>query len=98
MAAVVTREEDTGALSGALVRVVIIASFGPLLLNLSSTTVNVAIDKLMVQFHAPLSTVQWVVTGYLLALALVLPTFRWAVERFGSRRLYVACLLAFTTT
>ncbi len=98
MAAAVTPEEDVGALSGALVRVIIIASFGPLLLNLSSTTVNVAIDKLMVQFHSPLSTVQWVVTGYLLALALVLPTFRWAVERLGSRRLYVACLLAFTAT
>ncbi len=90
--------EETGALSGALLRVILIASFGPLLLNLNSTTVNVAIDRLMAQFHAPLSTVQWIVTGYLLALALVLPSFRWMVEHVGSRRLYVTCLLAFTAT
>jgi EmrB/QacA subfamily drug resistance transporter len=76
----------------------LIASFGPLVLNFSSTTVNVAIDELMGRFDAPLSTIQWVVTGYLLALALVLPSFRWAVELLGSRRLYVGCLLAFTAT
>jgi EmrB/QacA subfamily drug resistance transporter len=88
----------TGALSGELLRVVLIASFGPLLLNLSSTTVNVSVDQLMAHFGAPLSTVQWVVTGYLLGMTFVLPSFRWAVERVGSRRLYVFCLLAFTAT
>ncbi|HTB61883.1 MAG TPA: DHA2 family efflux MFS transporter permease subunit [Polyangia bacterium] len=83
---------------GRLLRLILIVTFGPLLLNLSSTTINVAIDKLMVDLRAPLSVVQWVVTGYLLALTLVLPAFRWAVERVGSRRLYVACLLGFTAT
>ncbi len=92
------RDVETGAFSGELVRVIVVASFGPLLLNLSSTTVNVAIDRLMGHFRAPLSAVQWVVTGYLLALALVLPSFRWAIERLGSRRLYVGCLLAFAAT
>jgi EmrB/QacA subfamily drug resistance transporter len=91
-------DDEKGALSGETFRLILIASFGPLLLNLSSTTVNVAIDELMARFHAPLSTIQWVVTGYLLSLALVLPSFRWAVERLGSRRLYVWCLLAFTAT
>jgi EmrB/QacA subfamily drug resistance transporter len=90
------QEEDGAVFSGELLRVILIASFGSLLLNLGSTTVNVAIDALMAEFHAPLSSAQWIVTGYLLALALVLPSFRWAVERLGSRRLYVACLLAFT--
>ena len=36
------------AIDGALLRVLLIASFGSFLLNLSSTTVNVAIDQLMV--------------------------------------------------
>ncbi len=90
--------DDDGPLDGALVRVLLIASFGSFLLNLSSTTVNVAIDPLMADMHAPLSEMQWIVTGYLLALTLVLPSFRWAVERLGSRRLYVACLLGFTAT
>jgi EmrB/QacA subfamily drug resistance transporter len=76
----------------------LIASFGSFLLNLSATTTNVAIDRLMVDLRAPLSTVQWIVTGYLLALTLVLPSFRFAVERLGSRRLYVGCLCGFALT
>jgi EmrB/QacA subfamily drug resistance transporter len=85
-----------GPLDGPLLRLILIVTFGPLLLNLSSTTVNVAIDRLMVDLHAPLAVVQWIVTGYLLALTLVLPSFRWAVERAGSRRLYVGCLVGFS--
>lgn len=96
MQTIAAQKDDEGALSGETLRLVLIVSFGPLLLNLSSTTVNVAIDQLMAHFQAPLSTIQWIVTGYLLALGLVLPSFRWAVERLGSRRLYVGCLLAFT--
>jgi EmrB/QacA subfamily drug resistance transporter len=85
-------------MDGPLLRLLLIASFGSILLNLSSTTINVALDKLMADLHAPLSVTQWVITGYLLALTLVLPSFRWAVERAGARRLYVACLLGFTAT
>ena len=81
-----------------LLRAVLIAGFGSLLLNLGSTSVNVAVKSLMVHFDSPLSTAQWIITGYLLALAFVLPAFRWAVEHLGSRRLYVGCLLAFTAT
>src|SRR5580700_6862449 len=88
-------DSDTGALPPELFRVILVASFGAFLLNLSSTTVSVAVDRLMTHFAAPLSAVQWVVTGYLLALALVLPSFRWTLERLGSRRLYVGSLLAF---
>jgi EmrB/QacA subfamily drug resistance transporter len=91
-------DADTGALPPELFRVILVASFGAFLLNLSSTTVSVAVDRLMTHFAAPLSTVQWVVTGYLLALALVLPSFRWTLERLGSRRLYVGSLLAFAAT
>ncbi|HTQ04373.1 MAG TPA: MDR family MFS transporter [Polyangiaceae bacterium] len=81
-----------------LLRVILVACFGSLVLNLSTTSINVALDRLMAHFHAPLATVHWVVTGYLLALTLVLPLFRWAVERLGSRRLYVTCLVAFSAT
>lgn len=90
--------EDDAPLAGALLRLLLIASVGSFLLNLGATTVNVAIDKLMIDLRAPLSVIQWIVTGYLLAMTLVLPSFRWAVERLGSRRLYVACLLGFTAT
>ncbi len=91
-------DADVAPIEGALLRVLLVASVGSFLLNLSSTTVNLAIDKLMVDLRAPLPVMQWIVTGYLLSMTLVLPSFRWAVERLGSRRLYVACLLGFTVT
>ena len=90
--------EEDGSFPPELFRGVLVATFGSLLLNLNATSINVALDRLMERFGAPLATVQWIVTGYLLALALVLPSFRWMVERLGSRRLYVGCLLAFTAT
>jgi EmrB/QacA subfamily drug resistance transporter len=92
------RDDHDAGFPPALLRGVLVASFGSLLLNLSATSINVAVDQLMQRFDAPLSTAQWIITGYLLALAFVLPGFRWLVERLGSRRLYIACLLAFTAT
>ena len=91
-------DSEESAFPPGLLRPVLVATFGSLLLNLNTTSINVALNGLMAYFTAPLATVQWIVTGYLLALALVLPVFRWAVERLGSRRLYVGCLLAFTAT
>ena len=43
---------------------------------LDTTVVNVAIDHLAVAFHSSLTTIQWVITGYTLALAAVIPVTR----------------------
>ena len=40
---------------------------------LDTTIVNVALDTLARRLSAPLDTIQWVSTGYLLALATVIP-------------------------
>lgn len=63
---------------------------------LDATIVNVALRTLSVDLHAPLAEVQWVVTGYLLALAAVIPVTSWAARRAGASRLYVAALAVFT--
>lgn len=57
-----------------------------------TTITNVAIDTLVKEFKAPVSTIQWVMTGYLLALAMVIPLTGWAVERFGGRRTWLFSL------
>ena len=76
-----------------LAAVVIIGSFMSVL---DTTIVNVAIETLSRDFGSPISTIQWVTTGYLLALALVIPMSGWVVERFGSRRMFVVSLVLFT--
>ncbi|MFQ6230035.1 MFS transporter [Nocardia sp. NPDC002869] len=68
---------------------------GAIMATLDQTIVNVAINKLSVQFHADLSTIQWVATGYSLALGAVVPASAWLVGRFGAKRLYLAAVAVF---
>src|SRR3984885_14854084 len=60
-----------------------------------TTIVSVALRTLTVRLHAPVSTVQWVTTGYLLALGIAVPLSTWGMRRFGSKRLWMAALAVF---
>jgi EmrB/QacA subfamily drug resistance transporter len=67
-----------------------VITVGLLMTIVDTTVVVVAIETLTRSFHANLSSVQWVTTGYLLALALVIPLSRWAVGRFGSKTVWMS--------
>ncbi|MGO9791215.1 MAG: MFS transporter, partial [Solirubrobacteraceae bacterium] len=69
---------------------------GAVMSILDTTVVNVAIDHLAVAFRSPLTTIQWVITGYTLALAAVIPVSGWAADRFGTKRIYMWSLVLFT--
>ena len=66
--------------------------------QLDATIVNVSLPDLVTTMHAPFSVIQWVVSGYLLALALTLPLSGWLVGRIGGRAVYLGCFGAFTIT
>jgi EmrB/QacA subfamily drug resistance transporter len=68
---------------------------GAIMTVLDLTVVNVAIPTLGRAFHASIGTIQWVVTGYMLAFASVIPLTGWASERFGAKRVWIASLLLF---
>lgn len=63
---------------------------------MDSTVVNVSLSSLAVELHTTLSNIQWVTSGYLLALALALPLNGWLVDRIGAKALYLWCFAAFT--
>src|SRR5246500_4238382 len=69
---------------------------GMIMSILDSTIVNVALNTLGRDLHSPISQVQWVVTGYLLALAAVIPVTGWAARRWGAKRVYLTSLVLFT--
>jgi EmrB/QacA subfamily drug resistance transporter len=69
---------------------------GMIMSILDTTIVNVALDTLGRDLHSPISQVQWVVTGYLLALAAVMPATGWMARRFGAKRVYLISLVLFT--
>jgi EmrB/QacA subfamily drug resistance transporter len=82
-------------LDPALLKLAGIVLVGAVAVQLDATIVNVAIDTLGRDLHASLSTIQWVSTGYLLALAMVIPLTGWAVDRFGSKRMWMISLALF---
>src|SRR4051794_37178577 len=68
---------------------------GAVMSILDTTVVNVAINTLAREFETPLTTIQWVATGYTLALATVIPLTGWGADRFGTKRLYMTSIALF---
>lgn len=60
------------------------------------TVVSVAQRTFVADFGSTQAVVAWTMTGYMLALATVIPTAGWAADRFGTRRLFMGSVLAFT--
>jgi EmrB/QacA subfamily drug resistance transporter len=77
-------------------RIAIVVILGAIMSVLDTTIVNVALQTLSKDLHTTLDGIQWVVTGYLLALAAVIPVSGWAAARFGARRMYLISIVLFT--
>ncbi|MFT4034233.1 MAG: DHA2 family efflux MFS transporter permease subunit [Patulibacter sp.] len=76
-------------LDGPLLRAAAVVVLGTFMSILDTTIVNVAINDLAKEFNATLPTIQWVSTGYMLALATVIPLTGYFADRFGTKRLYM---------
>jgi EmrB/QacA subfamily drug resistance transporter len=63
---------------------------------LDITVVSVAQRTFIDQFGSTQAVVAWTMTGYTLALATVIPVTGWAADRFGTKRLFMGSVLAFT--
>jgi len=82
-------------LDPALLKLAFVILLGAIAAILDTTIVNVALDTLGRDFGTSVTTIQWVSTGYLLALALVIPLTGWAIERWGARRVWLTSLALF---
>lgn len=69
---------------------------GTFMAVLDGTIVNVSLPKIMSSFGVGLSTIQWVITAYMLAMAVMLPTSGWLADRFGYKKVYFWGLFLFT--
>jgi EmrB/QacA subfamily drug resistance transporter len=76
--------------------VAIVVTVGLFLDLLDMTVINVAIPELARDFQAPPTTIEWVVTGYLLSLAVFVPLSGWAGNRFGTKATFLFALAVFT--
>lgn len=64
---------------------------------LDTTVVNIAVPTLQEEFDAGPGPVQWVVTAYLLAIAVSLPVSGWISRRLGQGRAFLIALGIFGT-
>ena len=72
--------------------VVILGSFMAILDN---NIVNVALPKMMASFGATVDQIEWVVTGYMIAFAISMPTTNWLKELIGLKKLFIFSLAFF---
>lgn len=77
-------------------RSIVAIMVGAMAVVFDTTILSIAIPTLSKDFDAPLNTIQWVVTAYLLAMFAVIPLTGWAQRRFGGKRLWIAALSLFT--
>ena len=76
-------------------RLAVVVVLGAIMTILDTTIVNVAINTLGRDFHTSLSTIQWVLTAYTLALAMTIPLTGWAIRRFGGKTMWIVSLVLF---
>jgi EmrB/QacA subfamily drug resistance transporter len=77
-------------------RISAVVIVGSIMSILDTTIVNVALATLGRELHSTISEIQWVVTGYMLSLAAVIPITGWAARRFSAKRVYLVSLVLFT--
>src|SRR4051812_24709291 len=76
--------------------VALTAALGLFMAVLDTTIVNVGLVPMAKAFNSELSTIQWVMTGYLLAQAAIIPVSGYFGNRFGAKRVFIFSLVFFT--
>ncbi|HZW83608.1 MAG TPA: MFS transporter, partial [Candidatus Deferrimicrobium sp.] len=71
-------------------------SIGTFMATLDSSIVNVALPTISGKLHANLSSLQWVVTAYLLTISSLLPVFGRTADLLGRKKVYSIGFLVFT--
>ena len=61
------------------------------------TAMNVTFPTLMKEFQVGTSTVQWITTGYLLILSVIIPASSWLKRRFRTKTLFLTANILFIT-
>ncbi|WP_264063499.1 DHA2 family efflux MFS transporter permease subunit [Mycobacterium montefiorense] len=83
-------------LDAALLRIAGVCMLASVMSNLDITVISVAQRTFIDAFHSTQAIVAWTTTGYTLAMATVIPLSGWAADRFGTKRLFMGSVLAFT--
>ena len=78
------------------VKIILIVLVGAaLVMFLNETILSVALPSIMADFSIPATTAQWLTTGYMLTMAVVIPTTGWILQRFTTKQVFLAAVTSF---
>jgi len=89
------RAETAAGLTPQVRNAVLALIVGGIAAILDSTMVTLALRTLVVRLHSTDGAIQWVTTGYLLAMAVAIPVTGWAESRWGGKRAWMTALVIF---
>jgi EmrB/QacA subfamily drug resistance transporter len=78
-----------------VIKLIVVLLLGAIPSLLDTSIVNVAIATIGRDLHTSVPVIQWVITGYLLSFAMVIPLSGWALARFGGRAVWTFSLALF---
>ncbi|MCM3024882.1 multidrug efflux MFS transporter [Weizmannia ginsengihumi] len=87
--------KSEGKLPKELVSVALVLVLGAIAPMLDSTMVNIAINNFSKDFHTSIDTIQWVITGYVLATGIAVPFSGWFINRFDGKNIYLVAQALF---
>ena len=76
--------------------VTICAMSATIMQALDTTIANVALPYMQGSLSASLDQINWVLTSYIVASAIMTAPIGWVAERFGRKRLFIVCAAGFT--
>ncbi|NRT92209.1 MDR family MFS transporter [Clostridium beijerinckii] len=85
-------------LSKGIIGISMILVLGALPPMLDATIVNIAVNDLAKLFSTTFGVVQWVVTGYTLALGIAVPFSGWLIQKYDGKKIFMSALGLFMIT
>lgn len=77
-------------------RIIAILLMSAFVVILNETTMNVARSRIMADFDVGERTAQWLTTGFMLGMAIVIPVTGWLIERFTTRQVFLSAMTLFS--
>lgn len=88
-------KSDNTALPAEVKVILIVLVGAALVMFLNETILSVALPSIMADFSIPATTAQWLTTGFMLTMAVVIPTTGWILQRFTTKQVFLAAVTSF---
>ncbi len=91
-----TVPQDADRLPAGSVQVLAVLLVGAFVVILNETALNVALSRIMTDLVIDERTAQWLTTGFMLTMAVVIPVTGWLMERFSTRTVFTLAMSLFS--